>query len=105
MSDQPQYEILDPTYEAFTKAEHQASRPSAPRIKPRPGMRIGLLANGKANSEALLERVYRQLEKRLGMPLGEPVRVLKPSISVPPTEGDMARLIGEADVVVTAIGD
>jgi hypothetical protein len=101
-----QYEILDPTYEALTNPRAQAkARPTAPRARPRNGLRIGLLANGKPNSEAMLEAVYRQLERRLGVPLGDPVRVMKPSISVPPTEGDMARLIGEADVVVTAIGD
>jgi hypothetical protein len=99
------YQILDPTYEPFTRARPGASRPSAPRAKPRPGMRIGLLANGKANSEALLDAVHRQLGLKLGVPLGEPVRVRKPSISIPPTEGDMARLVGEADIVVTAIGD
>lgn len=104
--DQPKLVLLDPTYEAFTGA---MSEYNAKAIAPAPAsltsLRLGLLSNGKRNGVELLDAVFAELSRRPGMTVEKTMAVIKPSISVPPTEGDMARLIADTDVVITAIGD
>ena len=98
--------LLDPTYEAFTaEPDKHNVRPIAPPPKSLKKLRVGLLSNGKKNSVALLEAVWAELADRPGVGLEKVMTVVKPSISVPPLEADMKRLIEDTDVVITAIGD
>ena len=103
---QPKLVLLDPTYEAFTAdlGKHNA-RAIAPPPKSLTSLRLGLLSNGKKNGVELLDALFAELARRPGMAVEKVMTVIKPSISVPPTEGDMARLISDTDVVITAIGD
>jgi len=103
---QPKLELLDPTYEAFTSGfEDHNARAIAPPPTSLTSLRLGLLSNGKRNGVELLEALFAELKRRPGMTVEKVLTVIKPSISVPPTEGDMARLISDTDVVITAIGD
>ena len=98
--------LLDPTYEAFTSGfDDRNVRAVAPPPESLTSLRLGLLSNGKRNGVELLDALFAELARRPGMKVEKVMTVIKPSISVPPTEGDMARLIAETDVVITAIGD
>ncbi len=98
---------LDPTFEAFTAKERLAnSRASAPAPKGLNGLRVGLLANGKHNSRELLDALFAELGQVDGITLsGEPIKVCKGSVSVPPEPEDFRRLVAETDFVLVAIGD
>lgn len=98
---------LDPTFEAFTAKERLANtRASAPAPKSLNGVRVGLLANGKTNSRELLDVLLEELAQAQGVRLaGEPIRVVKGSVSVPPEPEDFRRLVAETDIVLVAIGD
>jgi hypothetical protein len=65
--------------------------------------RIALVANGKPNSMELLDALVARLATRLDV--GEVRRYRKPSVSVPPTDGDMAEIAEWAHAVLTAVGD
>jgi len=54
---------------------------------------------------ALLEAVWAELSDRPDVGLEKVMTIVKPSISVPPLQADMKRLIEDTDVVITAIGD
>lgn len=98
--------LLDPTYEAFTDAPAKHNvRAIAPPPKSLKKLRVGLLSNGKKNGVALLEAVWAELADRPDVGLEKVMTVVKPSISVPPLQADMKRLIEDTDVVITAIGD
>src|SRR5579872_3927180 len=98
--------VLDPTYEAFTQDLGKTNiKPIAAAPERGKLLRIGLLSNGKKNGVELLETVFAELSRRSGMTLELAMDIVKPSISVPPTDLDMARLISNTDVVITAIGD
>jgi len=97
---------LDPTFEAFTARAQANSRASAPAPKSLQGLRVGLLANGKHNSVELLDALFAELGQAEGISLhGEPIRVCKNSVSVPPEPDDFRRLVAETDIVLVAIGD
>ena len=98
--------LLDPTYEAFTSGlgKHNV-KAIAPPPKSLTSLRLGLLSNGKKNGLEILDALFAELGRRPGMKVEKVMSVIKPSISVPPTEGDMARLISDTDAVITAIGD
>lgn len=103
---QPKLVLLDPTYEAFTSGfDGRNVRAVAPPPKSLTSLRLGLLSNGKRNGVELLDALFAELSRRPGIAVEKVMSVMKPSISVPPTEGDMARLISDTDVVITAIGD
>jgi hypothetical protein len=102
----PSFITLDPTYEAFTRPRDRVdARAIAPPPRSLQGLRVGLLANGKANSLDLLEALCDVLARQPGVSVASTVPVVKGSVSVPPLPEDMARLVGETDVVLTAIGD
>ncbi len=75
-------------------------------LRPRPiyldGQVIGLVANGLGRGEELLDRVYDGIAQRTD-PAGV-VRVLKPSVSVPPEPADWARLTSEETDAITGFG-
>jgi hypothetical protein len=98
---------LDPTFEAFTARDRLANtRASAPAPKTLSGLRVGLLANGKTNSREILDVLFEELGKAGGLSFsGEPIRVVKGSVSVPPEPEDFRRLVAETDIVLVAIGD
>jgi hypothetical protein len=92
---------LDPTFEPpaeATRPKGQAARPAT-----LDGAVVGLLSNGKANGMALLEAVVAQLRERY--PIRDTLAFTKGSVSIPPRSEDFERLVREANVVITAIGD
>jgi hypothetical protein len=90
---------LDPTgYRGADMRPARAERPVS-----LDGLTIGLLANGKVNSVELLEAVLVELEARHD--LAAVVRIVKESVSVAPSEADIARLVDDCGAVITAIGD
>ena len=98
--------MLDPTYEAFTTGlDAEPERPMAAPPSSLRGLRVGLLANGKANSRELLDVVVDELSHRPDVSISACVSVVKSSFSVPPDRTDVARLVDETDLVLTAIGD
>jgi hypothetical protein len=106
MPDSTPIEILDPTYEAFTLRLAQSNQKAvAPPPRSLEGIRVGLLANGKSNSKELLEELLAELSKRPGVSVTSSFSVVKSSVSIPPRPDDFARLVREADLVITSIGD
>lgn len=106
MADSRQFLFLDPTYEPFTRAlaakNEKKVAPPPPSLQ---GLRVGLLANGKTNSKELLEELLAELSGRPGVSVAGSFSIVKPSVSVPPLPDDFARLVKEADLVITALGD
>jgi hypothetical protein len=100
------YVILDPTHEAFTRNTARANEKS---VAPPPArwqdLRVGLLANGKQNSRELLDELLAELSRRPGVSVASSFSVVKNSESIPPKPEDFQRLVADADLVLTAIGD
>jgi hypothetical protein len=75
-------------------------------VKVRPnsldGAVIGLVVNGLGESEAFLGALYDEL--RALAPVGPAVKVVKPSVSVPPEPFDWERLISQVTVAVAGFG-
>ena len=92
---------LDPTFESPA----EATRHKSPAVRPATldGAVVGLLSNGKANGMALLEAVLAELEQRYA--IRGSLAFTKGSVSIPPRPEDLQRLVHEANVVITAIGD
>ncbi len=90
---------LDPTSGPLERRD-----PRQMRARPRSldGQVIGLVANGLGRGEALLDAIYAELGA--GASLNGAVRVLKPSVSVPPEPADWARLTSEATLAITGFG-
>ncbi len=106
MTDTGKFVVLDPTYESFTRglgARNEKAIAPAPRSLQ--GLRVGLLSNGKANGRELLEELLAELSRRPGVSVADSFAITKPSVSVPPVAGDFTRLVRDADLVITAIGD
>lgn len=64
---------------------------------------VALVANGKPNSMELLDALAERLASRIDV--REVRRYRKPSVSVAPTEHDMAEIAEWAHAVLTAVGD
>lgn len=64
---------------------------------------VALVANGKPNSMELLDALASRLARRID--IREVRRYRKPSVSVPPTDDDMAEIAEWAHAVLTAVGD
>jgi len=92
---------LDPTYEPPAEASRRKGVAARPATLD--GAVVGLLSNGKANGMALLEAVRAELETRYA--IRGSLGFTKGSVSIPPRPEDFERLVHEADVVITAIGD
>jgi hypothetical protein len=90
--------LLNPKYEGEAPAGRLAAR-----LASLEGARIGLLDNDKPKAGRLLEHVAGLLRERHGV--GGFLRVRKGSATRPAEEEHIRRLLGEADAVVTAIGD
>ena len=87
----PRSRVTDPT---------RARAGALPTGEPR---NIALVANGKPNSMELLDALAARLASRLDV--REVRRYRKPSVSVPPTDDDMAEIAEWAHAVLTAVGD
>ena len=79
-----------------TRARAGALRAGEPR-------NVALVANGKPNSMELLDALASRLSSRIHV--REVRRFRKPSVSVPPTDDDMAEIAEWAHAVLTAVGD
>ncbi len=90
---------LDPTSGPLERRDERTLRPRPSSLD---GQVIGLVANGLGRGEELLDRVYDGIAQRTD-PAGV-VRVLKPSVSVPPEPADWARLTSEVTVAITGFG-
>lgn len=90
---------LDPTSGPLERRDARALRERPASLN---GHVIGLVANGLGRGQELLDAIYAQLagEARLN----GAVRVLKPSVSVPPEPADWARLCSEATLAITGFG-
>ena len=64
---------------------------------------VALVANGKPNSMELLDALAARLASRTDV--REVRRYRKPSVSVAPTDDDMAEIAEWAHAVLTAVGD
>jgi hypothetical protein len=75
----------------------------APRLSSLDGKVVGLLANGKRNSMELLDRLEEILAERYGV--RQVLRETRPNVSRPAPPEIVDRLVANADLVLTAIGD
>src|SRR5262245_29701969 len=91
--------LLDPT--------GRAADAGGATLSPRPaslrGLTVGLLDNTKANASALLTEIAEQLRHRCDT--AEPRRYVKDYFGTPVKTGLLEQIVGECDVVVTAVGD
>lgn len=91
--------ILDPTGRTGRRPHLQL----APRRGDLRGARIGLLENTKQNAGAFLEEVGKLLVDRYGA--AGYVQQVKDGFATPVTPQQLTGLAGQADVVVTGVGD
>ena len=87
---------------AVIESLSEPRRPASPVAGGQP-LNLALLANGKPNSVELLDAVARHLREYL--PVAEVRRWRKASVSVPPSEADVAEISEWADAVLAAVGD
>ena len=79
------------------------SRVLAPALSRDRAHNIALVANGKPNSMELLDALVARMANRIE--IAEIRRYRKPSVSVPPTDADLAEIAEWAHAVLTAVGD
>ena len=72
-------------------------------LRPDGSYNVALVANGKPNSMELLDALASRLVARVDV--REVRRYRKPSVSVAPTDDDMAEIAEWAHAVLTAVGD
>jgi len=84
------------------EAVSEPRRPAPPVVGDEP-LNVALLANGKPNSVELLDAMARHLGEHL--PIAEVRRWRKESVSVPPSQADVAEIAEWADAVLAAVGD
>jgi len=87
---------------AVAEALSEPRRPAPPVAGDKP-LNLALLANGKPNSVELLDAVARHLREIL--PVAEVRRWRKASVSVPPSDTDVAEIAEWAHAVLVAVGD
>ena len=91
--------LLDPTGAAARAGDETlAARPVNLR-----GLTVGLLDNTKANASALLAEVAEQLQGRYR--IGEYRHYTKDYFGTPVKDDLLAQIVGECDLVITAVGD
>ena len=93
-----QYTLVDPTTQPIV-----ASFAGAPRLKDLRDKRVGLIDNSKPNGKQLLEELADLLKTRYGVK--DVVYHRKPSQSRPAAPEVIARMAGECDYAIAAIGD
>jgi len=91
---------LDPTSGPIGASDTE--RRLAPRPRSLGGERLGLVVNGLGCSERFLDALAEELVALGG--IADVVKVVKPSVSVPPEPDDWARLTEGATVAVTGFG-
>jgi 4-hydroxy-3-methylbut-2-en-1-yl diphosphate synthase IspG/GcpE len=91
---------LDPTSGPIP--ERVEGRAQQPRPQSLDGAVIGLVVNGLGESNAFLTALYEELA--MLAPVGAAVKVVKPSVSVPPEPMDWERLISQVTVAVAGFG-
>ena len=89
---------LDPT----TGDETQKPFAMAPRPASLKGATLGIIANGLGRSELMFDALGEQLQK--WDEVGDVVKVVKPSVAVPPWPEQWERVAGAATVAVTGFG-
>ena len=89
---------LDPT----GAAAPSANRTMAPRPSSLAGQTLGIVANGLGRSEAMFDALGEQLTK--WHDLAGTVKVVKPSVAVPPWPEQWAQITEHATVAVTGFG-
>ncbi|MEE9254240.1 MAG: hypothetical protein V3U43_04860 [Pseudomonadales bacterium] len=90
--------LIDPT---VSGPEHK--RESAPRLASLEGRRIALLSNGKANADVLLRATAERFVKAHGCEVVDFFD--KRNAGTPCASEQLERLAGEADFLITAVGD
>lgn len=90
---------LDPTSGPLERRDSRKLRERPTKLD---GHVVGLVANGLGRGQEFLDALYEELAKTAQ--LTGAVRVLKPSVSVPPEPADWARLTSEATVAITGFG-
>lgn len=90
---------LDPTNGA---PGARSTIPIAPRPASLRGQTLGIVANGLGRSELMFDALAEQLTE--GDDLAGTVKVVKPSVSVPPWPEQWAEVTGRATVAVTGFG-
>ena len=91
--------LLDPT-----GMEHQATdRTLSPRPVSLKGLTIGLLDNTKPNATMLLREIAKELQEHYGA--GESRLYTKDYFGTPLSQPLLEQIVGECDVVITAVGD
>ena len=90
---------LDPTTGGVDVGAHLAL---APRPKSLEGQVLGIVANGLGISEVMFDRLGELLRESDG--LAGVVKVVKPSVAVPPWPEQWAEIIEHATVAVTGFG-
>ena len=90
---------LDPTTGSF---EAPSSFTMAPRPKSLAGHTLGIIANGLGRSEMMFDALAEQLTK--WDDIAETVKVVKPSVAVPPWPEQWDAVASQATIAVTGFG-
>jgi hypothetical protein len=85
-----------------TESAGEPRRAARPLAKNEP-LKLALLANGKPNSTELLDAMARHLREYL--PIAEVRCWRKASVSVPPSDTQVAEIAEWAHAVLAAVGD
>lgn len=91
--------ILDPTNGSIDAVD---GFETAPRPASLEGQIFGIMANGLGDSEIMFDALYARLAGSDG--LADVVKVVKPSVAVPPYPEDWDRFVVTATVAVTGLG-
>ncbi|MFM8302936.1 MAG: hypothetical protein ACKOA9_01355 [Actinomycetota bacterium] len=90
---------LDPT---SGPVDRSTDRRLAARPKSLVGEHLGVVVNGLGYCERFFDRLVDELLAHVDF--GRVVKVVKPSVSVPPEPGDWSRLTEGATVAITGFG-
>jgi hypothetical protein len=90
---------LDPTDGSFSAANTLSLAPRPATLK---GQTLGIIANGLGRSEVMFDALAEQLTK--WDELADSIKVVKPSVAVPPWPEQWTRITENATVVVTGFG-
>jgi hypothetical protein len=91
--------ILDPTNGAIDGDGNFVTATRPARLE---GLTLGIVANGLGDSEIMFDALYARLAETDG--LADVVKVVKPSVAVPPYPEQWELVVGSASVAVTGLG-